>query len=108
MIAQTAEGLLWSESKRVVHRDLKPANMLLDVTGRVLLLDFGISKIADLADGLTRPGESLGTPYYMSPEQIRGEGCDVRSDLYSLGVVFFELLTGARVPLKTNCARRSR
>ncbi len=96
IVAQTAEGLAWSESKRVVHRDLKPANMLLDTTGRIMILDFGISKITDIADGLTRPGESLGTPYYMSPEQIRGEGCDVRSDLYSLGVVFFELLTGQR------------
>ncbi len=94
VMAQAAEALCWAESKRVVHRDLKPANMHLDTTGRVKILDFGISKITDIADGLTRPGESLGTPFYMSPEQIRGEGCDVRSDLYSLGVVFFELLTG--------------
>jgi serine/threonine-protein kinase len=96
VVAQTAEALVWSESRRVVHRDLKPANMLLDTTGRIMILDFGISKIADLADGLTLPGESLGTPYYMSPEQIRGEACDLRSDLYSLGVVFFELLAGRR------------
>ncbi len=96
VIAQAAEALAWAESKRVVHRDLKPANMHLDTAGRVTILDFGISKITDMADGLTRPGESLGTPFYMSPEQIRGEGCDVRSDLYSLGVVFFELLTGRR------------
>ena len=96
VIAQTAEALAWAESKRVVHRDLKPANMHLDTAGRIKILDFGISKVADLADGLTRPGESLGTPFYMSPEQIRGEGCDTRSDLYSLGVVFFELLTGRR------------
>ena len=96
VIAQAAEALSWAESKRVVHRDLKPANMHLDTTGRVKLLDFGISKITDIADGLTRPGEALGTPFYMSPEQIRGEGCDIRSDLYSLGVVFFELLTGRR------------
>jgi len=103
-LAQTAEGLLWAESKRVVHRDLKPGNILLDTTGRMLLLDFGISKITDIADGLTRPGESLGTPYYMSPEQIRGEGCDTRSDLYSLGVVFFELLTGTRPFENESCA----
>jgi eukaryotic-like serine/threonine-protein kinase len=104
VIAQTAEGLAWSESKRVVHRDLKPGNILLDLTGRMMLLDFGISKITDISDGLTRPGESLGTPYYMSPEQIRGEGCDVRSDLYSLGVVFFELLTGSRPFENESCA----
>ena len=96
VVAQTATGLVWSESKHIVHRDLKPANILLDKTGRIVILDFGISKIADVATGLTRPGESVGTPYYMSPEQIRGEPCDLRSDLYSLGVILFELLTGRR------------
>src|SRR6201996_604022 len=96
VIAQVAEALSCAEAKRIVHRDLKPANMLLDENGRIKLLDFGISRIADLSDGLTRPGESMGTPYYMSPEQIRGETCDIRSDLYSLGIVFFELLTGRR------------
>jgi len=96
VIAQVAEALSCAEAKRIVHRDLKPGNMLLDENGRIKLLDFGISRITDLSDGLTRPGESMGTPYYMSPEQIRGETCDIRSDLYSLGVVFFELLTGKR------------
>jgi len=96
VITQAAEALVWAETKRVVHRDLKPSNLQLDVSGRIHILDFGISKTVDLADGLTRPGESLGTPFYMSPEQIRGEGCDARSDLYSLGVIFFELLTGKR------------
>lgn len=94
IIAQAADALIWADSRSVVHRDLKPANMLLDKAGRVIILDFGISKAADIADGLTRPGESVGTPYYMSPEQIRGQSCDARSDLYSLGVVFFELLSG--------------
>jgi serine/threonine protein kinase len=96
VIAQVAEALSCAEAKHIVHRDLKPANMLLDESGRIKLLDFGISRITDYSDGLTRPGESMGTPYYMSPEQIRGEVCDIRSDLYSLGVVFFELLTGRR------------
>ncbi len=96
IIAQATEALSCAEAKHIVHRDLKLANMLIDESGRVKLLDFGISKITDIADGLTRPGESLGTPFYMSPEQIRGEGCDIRSDLYSLGVVFFELLSGRR------------
>jgi len=96
VIAQVAEALSCAEARRIVHRDLKPGNMLLDENGRIKLLDFGISRIADLSDGLTRPGESMGTPYYMSPEQIRGETCDIRSDLYSLGIVFFELLTGKR------------
>jgi serine/threonine protein kinase len=96
VVAQIAAGLVWSESKHIVHRDLKPANILLDKTGHIVILDFGISKIADVATGLTRPGESLGTPYYMSPEQIRGEPCDLRSDLYSLGIILFELLAGRR------------
>ncbi len=96
IIAQAAEALVWAESRRIVHRDLKPSNLQLDAAGRIHILDFGISKTVDLADGLTRPGESLGTPYYMSPEQIRGEVCDARSDLYSLGVMFFEFLTGRR------------
>jgi len=96
VLAQVAEGLVWAEARRVVHRDLKPSNLQLDIAGRIHILDFGISKTVDFADGLTRPGESLGTPHYMSPEQIRGEVCDTRSDLYSLGVIFFELLTGRR------------
>ena len=96
MVVQAAEALSCAEARRIVHRDLKPANMLLDENGRIKLLDFGISRIADFADGLTRPGESIGTPHYMSPEQIRGEACDTRSDLYSLGVVFFELISGRR------------
>lgn len=96
IIAQATEALSCAESRHIVHRDLKPANMLLDESGRIKLLDFGISRIADLSDGLTRPGECVGTPYYMSPEQVRGEPCDIRSDLYALGVVFFELLAGQR------------
>jgi serine/threonine-protein kinase len=96
VMAQAAEALSCAEAKRIVHRDLKLANMLLDEGGRIKLLDFGISRITDIADGLTRPGESIGTPHYMSPEQIRGEACDIRSDLYSLGVVFFELISGRR------------
>jgi serine/threonine protein kinase len=103
VITQTAEALSWAEARRVVHRDLKPANIHLDQAGRIKILDFGISKITDINDGLTRPGEALGTPFYMSPEQIRGEGCDIRSDLYSLGVVFFELLT-ARRPFENESA----
>jgi serine/threonine-protein kinase len=99
ILAQVTEGMIWAESKRVVHRDLKPANIRLDGMGRALLLDFGIARTADLPDGLTRAGESLGTPFYMCPEQIRGEVCDARSDLYALGVVFFELLT-ARHPFE--------
>jgi len=94
VISQVTEGLSCAEARHIVHRDLKPANMLLDETGRIKLLDFGIARIADASHDLTRPGETVGTPHYMSPEQVRGEPCDIRSDLYTLGLVFFELLTG--------------
>jgi serine/threonine-protein kinase len=98
IVAQVAEALSWAEDKGVVHRDLKPANIRLDTSGRAIVVDFGIAKASQgaLTTGLTLPGEGLGTPFYMSPEQFLGEACDARSDLYSLGIVFFELLTGQR------------
>ncbi|HSU58391.1 MAG TPA: bifunctional serine/threonine-protein kinase/formylglycine-generating enzyme family protein [Bryobacteraceae bacterium] len=96
IICQVADALVWASAKGVVHRDLKPSNLYLDQNGRVMVLDFGIAKAADVPSPLTVATERLGTTYYMSPEQIRGEPCDVRSDLYSLGVVFFELLAGRK------------
>ena len=93
---QVADALTWASARGVVHRDLKPSNLYLDNTGRVMVLDFGIAKAADVPTLLTAATERVGTTYYMSPEQIRGEPCDVRSDLYSLGVVFFELLSGRK------------
>ncbi len=95
-VCQVADALVWASGKGVVHRDLKPSNLYLDQAGRVMVLDFGIAKAADVPSPLTMATERLGTTYYMSPEQIRGENCDVRSDLYSLGVVFFELLAGRK------------
>ena len=94
VVTQVTKALVWAHSKGVIHRDLKPANVRLDPYGRVVVLDFGIAKASDAPSALTSMGERLGTPYYMSPEQIRGETCDHRSDLYSLGILFFELLTG--------------
>jgi serine/threonine-protein kinase len=98
LVAQVAEALSWAEDKGVVHRDLKLANIRLDTSGRAIVVDFGIAKASQssVETGLTLPGEGLGTPLYMSPEQFLGEACDARSDLYSLGIVFFELLTGQR------------
>lgn len=96
IIRQVAEALVWAGERRFVHRDLKPANIRIDMSGRAIVLDFGIAKAGDAPSARTRAGETLGTPYYMSPEQIRAEPCDHRSDIYSLGVIFFELLTGVK------------
>ncbi len=96
IVCQVADALVWASEKGVVHRDLKPSNLYLDRSGRVMVLDFGIAKAADVPTVMTMATERLGTTYYMSPEQIRGEPCDTRSDLYSLGVVFFELLSGRK------------
>jgi serine/threonine-protein kinase len=96
IVRQVAEALVWACAKNVIHRDLKPSNLYMDESGRIVVLDFGIAKAVDVPGNLTLSTERLGTPYYMSPEQIRGEHCDTRSDLYALGVVFFELLAGRR------------
>ncbi|MEE4271759.1 MAG: serine/threonine-protein kinase, partial [Thermoanaerobaculales bacterium] len=90
---QTAEGLESAHSADIIHRDIKPANLMLTGRDEVVIVDFGLAKLAgDLT--LTKPGSSLGTPLYMSPEQSRGEPIDRRTDLWSLGVILHEILTG--------------
>ena len=96
-IIQAAEGLDCAHRNGIVHRDVKPANMLLRKDGHLLLSDFGIAKILEGTTNLTRVGTGIGTPQYMSPEQGVGQPVDRRSDIYSLGIVFFHCLTG-RVP----------
>jgi len=101
---QMALGLAAAHEKGVVHRDLKPDNIFLTRDGRLKILDFGIAKLTGsaMADGptfevaATEPGMVLGTVGYMSPEQVRGEAVDHRSDLFSLGAILYEMLTGAR------------
>jgi serine/threonine protein kinase/tetratricopeptide (TPR) repeat protein len=90
---QIARGLAAVHEAGVVHRDLKPANVLVERGGRVVITDFGIARGVQASDSTMHTGSLLGTPAYMSPEQIGGEPVDARSDLYSLGLMVFELLT---------------
>lgn len=92
IVSQIARGLACAHGAGLVHRDLKPANLMLAEDGTVRILDFGLAKARD--GNLTGPGMRLGTVAYMSPEQLRGEPVDARIDLWSLGVVFVEMLTG--------------
>jgi serine/threonine-protein kinase len=92
ILAETANALDYAHSQGVIHRDIKPANIMLLKDGKVKVTDFGIAKA--ISDSKTKSGIVLGTPNYMSPEQINGQELDGRSDIFSLGVLFFELLTG--------------
>jgi serine/threonine protein kinase len=93
IVARVAEALAHAHSQGVVHRDIKPANVMIDTdAGLVKVMDFGVARITDASR--TRTGLVLGTPSYMSPEQMAGRSVDGRSDLYSLGVMLFQLLTG--------------
>ena len=89
---RVAEALAYAHDHEVVHRDIKPANLLVSREGLVKITDFGIARL--LSATLTQEGKTLGTPFYMSPEQVRGETADHRSDLFSLGIVLYECLTG--------------
>ena len=80
----------------VLHRDLKPGNVMMRADGSVALIDFGLAKQLSLEAEITATGEIFGTPYYMSPEQGHGRDVDARSDVYSLGVIFYEMLTGKK------------
>lgn len=100
LMAELADALAYAHSKNVIHRDLKPANIMFRSDGRAVLSDFGIAKSVTENRELTLTGFSVGTPAYMSPEQKLGANIDTRSDLYALGVVFFELLTGKK-PFQT-------
>jgi serine/threonine protein kinase len=92
IMEQVCEGLQYAHEHKLVHRDIKPANLFLEKTGRVRVLDFGMVHVAE--SELTKVGSSVGTLNYMAPEQIRGERCTAASDVFSAGIVFFQLATG--------------
>src|SRR6266404_2925796 len=93
IVQQVCRGLEAAHTEGVVHRDLKPQNIMLDASGRVWVMDFGLARSMEMA-GMMRTGALMGTPDYMSPEQARAEKVDARSDLFSLGIIFYEMLTG--------------
>lgn len=95
---QLCEGLSEAHRVGVIHRDLKPANIMIDKDGHVQIMDFGIARSLE-AKGVTEAGMIIGTPEYMSPEQVEGKRTDQRSDIYSLGIILYEMLTG-QVPFK--------
>ena len=91
---QVCAGLDYASARNIIHRDIKPANIMIEPDGTVKIMDFGIAKSA--GTGMTSTGQVLGTPNYMSPEQVKGRTLDGRSDLFSMGVVLYEMLTGER------------
>src|ERR1041384_6861642 len=91
---QVARALEYIHSQKIVHRDIKPENAHINTAGVVKLMDFGIAKTEGLA--MTRAGYVLGTPYYMAPEQVTGQGITEQVDVYAFGILLFELLTGVK------------
>lgn len=96
MMADLLAALDYAHRNKIIHRDIKPANMLLTQEGRVKLTDFGVARITDSGEATKTSGGTVGTLKYMSPEQVAGKGVDASSDLFSAGIVLYQLLTGVR------------
>ncbi len=94
VMEQIGEGLAFAHGKEVIHRDLKPANIHVQPNGQVKIMDFGLARLG--ASEMTAAGTVMGTPNYMSPEQVKGERADARSDIFSVGAVFYEILSGRK------------
>lgn len=99
--ADVAKALECAHQKGTIHRDIKPANVMIARSGTVKVMDFGLAKATGVQSSITQPGLIMGTPTYMSPEQGRGEELDIRSDMYSLGVLLYKMLTGT-VPFEAD------
>ena len=96
ILEQVSSGLAYAHDKGYIHRDIKPGNILFRQDGTVVITDFGIAKLQDTSGELTRMGFTMGTAQYMSPEQVVTTDLDKRSDIYSLGLIFYEMLTGLK------------
>lgn len=94
IIREIASALSYAHERGIIHRDVKPVNVLMDPSRRAVLSDFGIAKVLATSAAVTRSGAGVGTPEYMSPEQCRGVQVDARADIYALGVMLYEMLTG--------------
>jgi serine/threonine protein kinase len=99
IFSQLADALAYAHENGIIHRDIKPSNVMLDKQGNIYLTDFGIAKLVKDSPQLTSPGSITGTPDYMSPEQAQGDKVDQRADIYSLGIILYEMLTG-KVPFE--------
>src|SRR6516162_4345854 len=102
ILRQACSGLQAAHREDVIHRDLKPSNIMRDASGRVVIMDFGLAKTMQ-GDGMTQTGMMIGTMEYMSPEQAMGSELDARSDIFTMGLIFYELLTG-NIPFRAESA----